>query len=78
MNNTARMTLVVFLSAEGKRSSKFFPNSASMASSRVTIMRKRYNQLFYRVSLLGIMHVRTDPTAYRTAVEYYRDTHGAH
>ena len=63
------MTPLVLLSAEGKCSSKYFPNSASMASSRVAVMRKRYNRLFYRV--LGIMHVRTDPTAYRTAVEYY-------
>ena len=63
MNNTARMTPLVLLSAEGKRSSKYFPNSASMASSRAAVMRKRYN--------LGIMHVRTDPTAYWTAVEYY-------
>ena len=50
------MTPLVLLSAEGKRSSKYFPNSASMASSRAAVMRKRYN--------LGIMHVRTDPTAY--------------
>ena len=57
------MTPLVLLSAEGKRSSKYFPNSASMASSRAAVMRKRYN--------LGIMHVRTDPTAYWTAVEYY-------
>ena len=65
------MMPLVLLSAEGKRSSKYFPNSASMASSRVAVMRKRYNRLFYRV--LGIMHVRMDPTAYRyrTAVEYY-------
>ena len=34
-----------------------------MASSRAAVMRKRYN--------LGIMHVRTDPTAYWTAVEYH-------
>ena len=57
------MTPLVLLSAEGKRSSKYFPNSASMASSRAAVMRKRYN--------LGIMHVRADPTAYWTAVEYY-------
>ena len=57
------MTPLVLLSAEGKRSSKYFPNSASMASSRAAAMRKRYNRLFYRV--LGTMHVRTDPTAYR-------------
>ena len=63
------MTPLVLLSTEGKRSSKYFPNSASMASSRVAVMRKRYNQLFYRV--LGIMHVRTDaPRTYRTAVEW--------
>ena len=59
------MTPLVLLSAEGNRSSKYFTNSASMASSHVAVMRKRYNRLFYRV--LGIMHVRTDPTAYWTS-----------
>ena len=60
MNNTAltlvlvRMTPLALLSAEGKRSSKYFPDSASMASSRAAVMRKHYNRVFYRV--LGIKH----------------------
>ena len=77
MNNTAlalvlvRMTPLALLSAEEKRSSKYFPDSASMASSRAAVMRKRY--------FIGYWGSSTDPTAcaYRTAVEYYPRTHGA-
>ena len=71
INNTARalarMTPLVPLPAEGKRSSKYFPNSASMASSRAAVMRKRYN--------LGIMHVRTDPTTYCSGILPMARTH---
>ena len=55
MNNTERACASADDAArEGKRSSKYFPDSASMASSRAAVMRKRYNRLFYRV--LGIKH----------------------
>ena len=66
-----RMAPLALLSAEGKRSSKYFPDSASMASSRAAVMRKRYNRLFYGV--LGIKH-----GSHRLRVpEYYPHTDGA-
>ena len=74
MNSTAWMTPLVLLSAEGKRSSKYFPNSASMASSRAAVMRKRYN-------LVPGDHARAHGShrypAPRTGLQW-NITHGAH